>query len=96
MEYTVVFETPLDRNGNYSGFVPDVPGCVSTGCTLVDVRMNLHEALLFYLEDMKDTGERLPTPVTTVGEAEIEFGKDYIVESMEASSHQILRMQPTS
>ena len=37
MRYAVVMEK---ANGNYSGYVPDLPGCVATGATLREVEQN--------------------------------------------------------
>ena len=32
---------------NFSAYVPDLPGCVSTGRTLAEVRRNIREAIAF-------------------------------------------------
>jgi predicted RNase H-like HicB family nuclease len=36
---------------NLSAYFPDVPGCVTTGGTVEEVRRNAHEALSLHLED---------------------------------------------
>ena len=66
-KYAVVFEqTP----NNYSAYVPDLPGCVSTGESLEDVHRTISEAITFHIEDMLDQGEPLPEPKISLHEAE--------------------------
>ena len=62
--YAVVIE-PGKRN--YSAYVPDLPGCVSTGKTLAEVRRNIREAILFHLDGMREDGDPIPEP-TSIGE----------------------------
>ncbi len=63
-EYAVVFEW---AGSNYSAYVPDLPGCVSTGKTLDDARRNIREAIQGHLSVMREFGETIPEP-TTVAE----------------------------
>lgn len=49
---------------NYSGFAPDVPGCVSTGKTLDEMRAMMKEPLEFHFEGMSHDGDPIPEPVT--------------------------------
>ncbi len=63
--YLVVYER---GPGNWSGFVPDVAGCVSTGATLEELRQNLSEALRFHLEGMLLDGDLMPDAATHVVE----------------------------
>lgn len=39
-KYLVVFEK---ANGNYSAYSPDLPGCIATGKTRVEVEKNIKE-----------------------------------------------------
>ena len=50
---------------NYGGFAPDIPGCISTGKTLPEMRRLMREALEAHLEFMAADGDPMPTPVTT-------------------------------
>jgi predicted RNase H-like HicB family nuclease len=50
---------------NYGGFAPDIPGCISTGKTLADIRRLMREALEGHLEFMAADGDPMPMPVTT-------------------------------
>ena len=59
MRYAIVIEKA--RN-NFSAYVPDLPGCVSTGQTLKEVRKNIKDAVDFHLGGMLEDGESLPAP----------------------------------
>ena len=50
---------------NYGGFAPDVPGCISTGKTLAEMRRMMKEALESHLEFMAADGDPLPVSRTT-------------------------------
>lgn len=51
MRFKAVVEfDPTDPRGGYSAFVLNLPGCVTTGQTLEEVRKNLQEAIELYLE----------------------------------------------
>jgi predicted RNase H-like HicB family nuclease len=57
MRYAVVIEM---AKGNYSAYVPDLPGCVATGVTIAEVEKQIQEAIAFHLEGLRE--ERLPIP----------------------------------
>ena len=69
MQYAIVIEKVPDSN--YSAYVPDLPGCVSTGGTLEEVRNNVHEAIAFHLEGMREDGLPIPEPTTLVSYADV-------------------------
>jgi predicted RNase H-like HicB family nuclease len=46
--------------GNYSAYVPDLPGCVATGETLEETRRNMHEAIEPHIQGLRQ--DRLPVP----------------------------------
>lgn len=50
---------------NFSAYVPDLPGCVSTGRTLAEVRRNIREAIAFHIEGTEADGETVPEPTST-------------------------------
>jgi predicted RNase H-like HicB family nuclease len=60
-KYLVVIEQADD--GSYSAYLPDVPGCVSCGDTLDEVKGLIQEALDFHFEGMRQAG--LPIPIPT-------------------------------
>ncbi|NPV29826.1 MAG: type II toxin-antitoxin system HicB family antitoxin [Firmicutes bacterium] len=57
--YLVVIEK---ADGNYSAYLPDVPGCVATGRTIEEVKQNIGEALKMHLEGIIEDGLPLPEP----------------------------------
>ncbi len=63
MRYAVVIE---QAEGNYSAYVPDLPGCVTTGATLEETERNMREAIAFHLEGMREDGLPIPMPSTVV------------------------------
>ena len=58
-KYLVVFEK---TKSGYSAFVPDLPGCISTGRTRKDIEKNIQEAIEFHVEGLKLDGEKIPEP----------------------------------
>ena len=68
-QYAVIIEHIPDSN--YSAYVPDLPGCISTGGTLDEVRHNIRAAIELHLEGMREDGEPIPEPTTQVEYAEI-------------------------
>ena len=63
-EYTVIYE---QTENNWSAYSPDVPGCMATGKTRVEVRKNFREALAFHIEGLKEDGSPVPEPTSKVG-----------------------------
>ena len=55
--FLVVYE---QGDHNYSAYVPDLPGCVSTGATLGETRESIREAIALHLADMREDGEDIP------------------------------------
>jgi predicted RNase H-like HicB family nuclease len=68
MRYAVVFEKAAR---NWAAYVPDLPGCVTTGPTLEDTRRLIAEAIEFHIEGMRLHGEPVPPPSTVVDIVEI-------------------------
>jgi predicted RNase H-like HicB family nuclease len=61
MRYAVVIEKAA---GNYSGYVPDLPGCVATGPTVPAVEEELREAIRFHIAGLKEDGLPVPEPTS--------------------------------
>lgn len=60
--YAVVIE---QAEGNLSAYVPDLPGCVSTGATREEVEANIAEAIRLHVESLRAHGEAVPPPSST-------------------------------
>ncbi len=59
MRYAVVIER---AEGNYSAYVPDLPGCIATGDTVADVETEVREAAHFRVEGLRADGLPVPEP----------------------------------
>ena len=59
MRYAVVIEK---AGHNYSGYVPDLPGCVATGATQESVERRLREAIRLHIEGLREDGLAVPVP----------------------------------
>ncbi len=59
MRYAVVIEKAGD---NFSGYVPDMPGCVATGESVEAVERELSQAIRFHIEGFKEDGLPIPPP----------------------------------
>ena len=67
-KYAVVIEKGPN---NYSAFVPDLPGCITTGRTVREIEENIREAIELHLEGMREDSEPIPEPTTLTREVEI-------------------------
>ena len=63
MKYAVVIEK---AEGNYSAYVPDLPGCVATGATVKEVETEIREAITFHIEGLREDGTPVPQPTSQV------------------------------
>lgn len=61
MRYAVVIEK---AEGNYSAYVPDLPGCVATGITREEVEREIREAIRLHLQGLKEDGLSIPEPTS--------------------------------
>ena len=65
MRYAIVIEK---AEGNYSAYVPDLPGCVATGRTVSEVESEIRDAIVFHLEGLREDG--LPVPP---GDSQVDY-----------------------
>jgi predicted RNase H-like HicB family nuclease len=68
VKYTVIYER---AENNWAAYVPDLPGCITTGSTLEETARNIREAVKGHLQVMKEYGEPIPEPTTRAGEIEV-------------------------
>jgi len=61
MRYAIVIEK---AEGNYSAYVPDLPGCVATGASVKDAEREIREAIRFHIDGLKDDGLPVPQPTS--------------------------------
>jgi predicted RNase H-like HicB family nuclease len=67
-KYAVIFE---QAETNWAAYVPDLPGCVTTGGTLEETERNIREAISGHIQTLRDFGERVPEPTSIAKEVEI-------------------------
>ncbi len=68
MRYAIVIERAA---GNFSAYVPDLPGCVATGDTVEEADAHIREAIAFHLEGLREDGIDAPPPASRVAYVEI-------------------------
>jgi predicted RNase H-like HicB family nuclease len=61
MRYAIVIKK---ANGNYSAYVPDLPGCAATGGTVAAVEEEIRAATRFHIEGLKADGLEVPAPTS--------------------------------
>ena len=68
MRYAIVIEK---TEGNYSAYVPDLPGCVATGATVAEVETEMREAIVFHIEGLREDGLPIPNAESQVEYVEV-------------------------
>ncbi|OGK26732.1 hypothetical protein A2954_07050 [Candidatus Roizmanbacteria bacterium RIFCSPLOWO2_01_FULL_37_12] len=66
MEYITVFQE--EKEGGYSVWVPELPGCASQGETFEEALSNIKEAIELYLEG-----------ADKIGKEETDYKKQFVV-----------------
>jgi predicted RNase H-like HicB family nuclease len=67
MKYAVVIEK---ADGNFSAYVPDLPGCVATGATAEEAKAEIALAIGFHIEGLLEDGLPVPEPESAVAYVE--------------------------
>jgi predicted RNase H-like HicB family nuclease len=62
-KYAVIFER---AETNWAAYVPDLPGCITTGRTLEETERNLREAISGHLQTLREFGEPIPEPTSVL------------------------------
>ena len=68
MRYAIVIEK---AEGNYSAYVPDLPGCIATGTTAEETEISIREAIEFHLDGMRADDIPIPPPSSRVEYVEV-------------------------
>lgn len=63
MRYAVVIER---SEGNYSAYVPDLPGCVATGESVSEVEREIRDAIRFHIDGLKADGLPIPSATSVI------------------------------
>jgi predicted RNase H-like HicB family nuclease len=68
MRYAIVIE---HAETNLSAYVPDLPGCITTGRTVEEIIRNMREAIGLHIDGMREDGLPIPEPNSSVEYVEI-------------------------
>ena len=68
VRYAVIFEK---AQNNWAAYVPDLPGCITTGKTLEETERNIRQAIEGHLQTMREFGEPIPEPTSLAKEVEV-------------------------
>jgi len=68
MRFAIVIE---QAEGNFSAYVPDLPGCVATGASVAEVEREIQEAIAFHVEGLREDGLPIPLPASVVEYVEV-------------------------
>ena len=63
-EYLVVVER---SESNFAAYLPDLPGCVTTGHTREEALGLMREAVELHLQGLREDGLPIPPPRTSAG-----------------------------
>jgi predicted RNase H-like HicB family nuclease len=63
MRYAIVIEK---AENNYAAYVPDLPGCVTTGQTIEEVESEIGQAIEFHIRGLREDGLPVPEPSSKV------------------------------
>jgi predicted RNase H-like HicB family nuclease len=59
--YTVIIEK---TETGYSAYVPDLPGCITVGDSVDQIKKHVKEAIELYIEELEAEGKSIPEPIT--------------------------------
>jgi predicted RNase H-like HicB family nuclease len=61
MRYAIVIEK---AQGNYSAYVPDLPGCVAAAPTVEAIEEQIRDAIRFHIDGLEADGLPVPAPTS--------------------------------
>ena len=68
MKYAVVVE---EGKTSFGAHVPDLPGCAAVAETRAEVLKLIQEAIEFHIEGLRDDGQPIPMPSSSVEFVEV-------------------------
>jgi predicted RNase H-like HicB family nuclease len=68
VRFAVVFEK---ADNNWSAYVPDLPGCITTGKTLDETEINIREAIEGHLKTLAEFGDPIPQPTSIAKDIDV-------------------------
>ena len=79
VKYTVIYERAPH---NWAAYVPDLPGCITTGRTLDETKANIREAIEGHLDTLREFGRAIPEPASVAGEVEVTTAASMLFDSL--------------
>jgi len=68
MRYAVIVE---EGEASFGAHVPDLPGCVAVAATKQEVLELIQEAIEFHIEGLRQDGQTVPEPTSSIEYVEI-------------------------
>jgi predicted RNase H-like HicB family nuclease len=68
MRYVVIVEK---GETSFGAYVPDLPGCIAAADTREEVLRLIHEAIEFHVEGLREDGEPIPEPSSSIEYVEV-------------------------
>ncbi|HEY0079253.1 MAG TPA: type II toxin-antitoxin system HicB family antitoxin [Pyrinomonadaceae bacterium] len=68
MRYAVIVE---EGENSFGAYVPDLPGCVALGETREEVLQLIQEAIEFHIEGLREDGQPIPEPSSSIEYVEV-------------------------
>ena len=68
MRYAVIVE---EGDSSFGAHVPDLPGCIAVADTKQEVLELIKEAIEFHLEGLREDGQPIPAPASSVEYVEV-------------------------
>lgn len=84
VKYAVVIEK---GEQSYGAYAPDLPGCISVGDTLDEVRQMIRNAIEFHIEGMLRDGDAVPEPTSQCHEVEVDMARIAALAKEEKVKH---------
>jgi len=69
VRYAVIFE---QAERNWAAYVPDLPGCITTGKTFEETESNIREAIEGHLRTLHEFGDPVPQPTSVARDIEVQ------------------------
>ena len=68
VRFAVVFEK---AENNWAAYVPDLPGCITTGANLEETETNIREAIAGHLKTLAEFGDPIPQPTSIAKDIDV-------------------------
>ena len=68
MRYAVIVE---EGESSFGAYVPDLPGCAAVGETREEVLQLIQEAIEFHIEGLREDGQSVPEPSSSIEYIEV-------------------------